>query len=151
MRSFIAVLVLCLLAVPLPAASQQLAFAVQPAVLQTPFGTTIKTSVSGSMPGQLRAFLNRVQAQCGHVTVISTFRRNAVVAGTRRRSCHAFGQAVDYQVRNPSCALRVAAGHRALGHTVDYAAVRHFHVSSCRQEAGARFRHGRTRYARRWR
>lgn len=103
------------------------------------------------MPGEIASFLSRVRAQCGSVQVISAFRRNAVIAGTRRRSCHASGQAVDYTTSNPSCALRVVAGSR-LGHSTDYARVRHFHVSTCAQERGVRFAHGghshRVRHAR---
>lgn len=102
-----------------------------------------------AQPAEITSFLSRVRAQCGSVQVISTFRRGARIAGTHRRSCHATGQAVDYTTSNPSCALRVASGSR-LGHSIDYGRVRHFHVSTCAQERGARFAHGggQVRYAR---
>lgn len=106
---------------------------------------------AAGIPSEIANFLSRVRAQCGSVHVISTFRRGARIAGTHRKSCHATGQAVDYTTSNPSCALRVAAGS-SLGHSIDYGRARHFHVSTCAQERGARFAHGgstrRTRYAR---
>lgn len=130
-------------------------------VLPTPFGTRIRTvAFRKDVPADIAQFLGRVSQACGQVRVISTFRRGARVAGSRRQSCHATGQAVDYQVANPACALRMAQGVR-LGHSIDYhtaPSIRHFHVSNCRQEMGVRFAHGggrsyarrgaRTRYAR---
>lgn len=134
-------------------------------MLRLPFFATLVVSVflfipvadAAGIPSEIASFLSRVRAQCGSAQVISTFRRDAFIAGTRRRSCHATGQAVDYTTSNPSCALRVAQGS-SLGHSIDYGRVRHFHVSSCAQERGMRFAHGgtrRTRYAhnrqqRRW-
>lgn len=105
--------------------------------------TAVAAVVRGAagVPGEIASFLRTVSSQCGQVHVISTFRPGAHVAGTNRLSCHAAGQAVDYQTSNPSCALRVAQGVR-LGHSIDYAHVNHFHVSNCAREMGARFAHG---------
>lgn len=139
------------------------AIAVEPATVQTPFGTRTRTVAHrAGVPGRISAFLADVQARCGSVRVISTFRPGARIAGTGRTSCHASGQAVDYTTGNPSCALAVANSGpwRSLGHSNDYGRVAHFHVSVCAQEAGVRFAHGggrayarrgvkRTRYARR--
>lgn len=127
--------------------------------LPTPFGTVIRTVANlAGVPGEIASFLNTVQSRCGGVRVISTFRRGSVIAGTRRASCHSMGQAVDYQVSDYACALRVAQGVR-LGHSIDYVGVQrlygrgmpmHYHVSNCRQEMGVRFAHGGgARYARR--
>lgn len=128
-----------------------------PVSLQTPFGVTIKTRVSLSgIPSTLTNHLKNVQAKCGTVTVTSAFRPGARVAGSRRMSCHAVKQAIDYTISNPSCALMMAKQWRG-GHSIDYHTApggRHFHISTCRQEAGARFAHrggrsySRTRYAR---
>lgn len=132
-----------------PPISRSPVAAVSRAIEQTT--RTVSGAVSGAtgIPGEIASFLQNVASQCGAVRVISTFRRGAVVAGTNRSSCHAAGQAVDYQISNPSCALRVAQGVR-LGHSIDYAHVNHFHVSNCAREMGARFAHGGGRsYARR--
>lgn len=107
----------------------------------TPFGVAIRTTAHRSgVPIEIAVFLNRVRAQCGAVRITSTFRRGARIGRSGRRSCHAIGQAVDYQVQRPACALRLAAGLR-LGHSIDYGRVNHFHVSTCAQERGVRFAH----------
>jgi len=121
-------------------------------VLRTPFGTNIKTVVSlAGINSELVGFVRKVQSQCGPVTVISGFRRSGV-PGT----CHAFRQALDYQIKDPACALKVARQFRG-GHSVDYYGVQaisrgmpaHFHVSVCGREMGARFSHrGSARAAR---
>jgi hypothetical protein len=119
-------------------------------VLPTPFG--VATKVVGSLagvPSIIQSFLAAVQSQCGSVKVISGHRPGARVAGSGIVSCHATGQAADYTISSPACALRVAAGYQHLGHSNDYGRVAHFHVSSCAREAGMRFAHGGgSRYAR---
>lgn len=116
----------------------------RPVMLRTPFGTDITTRVSlQGIPSELTGFLKRVQAQCGKVTVISGYRRTGV-PGT----CHAKHQALDYQIADPSCAMKVARSFRG-GHSTDYYGVQaisrgmpaHFHVSNCGREMGARFVH----------
>jgi len=144
-------------------------------IVMSPFGVLINLFAHRSgIPNEVGSFLSKVQRECGKVTVISTLRRGSRVAGSRRMSCHAIGQAVDYQVVDPSCALRLARTVR-LGHSIDYYGVRalygrgmpvHYHVSNCRQEMGAKFAHGggriysktrlarnsvkKTRYAKTW-
>lgn len=124
----------------------------RPTTLSTPFGTKIATKVSlAKMPSELVTFLQKVQAQCGKVTAISGYRTSGV-PGT----CHARNQAIDYQVKDPTCALKVAKGFRG-GHSIDYYGVQalskdmpaHYHVSVCPREMGARFAHrgSSTRYA----
>jgi len=126
----------------------------KPTVLRTPFGTTLKTTVNLSgISSELVGFIRKVQSQCGQVTVISGFRRSGV-PGT----CHASRQALDYQIRDPACALKIARQFRG-GHSVDYYGVQaisrgmpaHYHVSICSREMGARFNHrgSRKRYAKR--
>jgi len=125
--------------------------------LKTPFGTTIRTAASrAGVPSSIAAHLSMVAAQCGAVRIISAYRPGARIAGSGRMSCHAMGQAVDYQIGNPSCALRLASRWRG-GHSIDYNTApggKHFHISICRQEMGVRFAHrggrsyARSRYAR---
>lgn len=149
--------------------AEDAAIGVAGAVVKSPFGVLVNLFASRSgIPDDVGRFLSRVQRDCGRVTVISTIRRGARIAGSRIMSCHAIGQAVDYQVADPACALRLARTVR-LGHSVDYYGVRalygrgmpvHYHVSNCRQEMGAKFVHGggrayarkkaKTRYAKRY-
>jgi len=121
-------------------------------VLRTPFGTNIKTVVSlAGINSELVGFVRKVQSQCGPVTIISGCRKNAVVAGTRIRSCHADCKALDYQIKDTACALRVARTFRG-GHSTDHDSApnaKHFHASLCPREMGARFSHrGSARAAR---
>lgn len=116
----------------------------KPTTLRTPFGTNITTRVSlDGIPSELTDFLRKVQTQCGKVTVISGYRKTGI-PGT----CHARRQAVDYQIDDPDCALRVAQTFRG-GHSKDYRGVQrlsrsmpaHFHASICPREMGVRFVH----------
>src|SRR3990167_6728395 len=94
------------------------------------------------LPAGLHAFLRRVQAICGRVTVISGHRPGSRVRGTGSVSLHASCRAADYQIADRACALRVARSFPG-GHSTDYHAVspNHFHVSYARggREWGARF------------
>lgn len=99
------------------------------------------------IPASIGTFLQQVQAKCGAVKVISGHR------GGPRQMCHGMSQAVDYQVANPACAFTLANELKwPGGHTNDYYAHAqygvpvHFHLSTCRQEAGWRGDH-RSYYA----
>lgn len=59
------------------------------------------------LPKQLKYYLGEVNRRFGKVRVISSFRRGAVIAGTRKRSKHASCQAVDFKVAsNQNAAAR---------------------------------------------
>lgn len=66
------------------------------------FGTTpkVEAASTGCLPGTLKSRLNQVRSKFGPVTVISTYRKNARIRGTGRRSKHASCKAVDFKVRN---------------------------------------------------
>lgn len=51
------------------------------------------------LPQQLKNYLKEVERRFGKVVVISSFRRNAIIAGTHHRSKHASCQAVDFVVK----------------------------------------------------
>lgn len=92
-----------------------------------------------------------IEAACGS-RVISGVRPGARVAGTRRMSLHARGDAVDLQ-GNASCMYRLVRNWPG-GVSVDYHRAGHLHLSLDRygvREMHARFNHGgrRTRFA--WR
>ena len=68
--------------------------------------------------------------------------RFTFVAGTRRLSCHASGQAADMQ-GNPKCIYDHLKAWRG-GYSIDYSRVNHVHISTCSQERGSHFAHHRS-------
>lgn len=106
-------------------------------------------SLAGVVP-ELAAFARTIAADCGS-RVISAL-RNTYVAGTRTKSLHAEGRAVD-MAGNPSC-IRKHLANWGGGASTDYGRVAHYHISWGGREHGRRFVHGmsrkakRTRYAR---
>ena len=97
------------------------------------------------LPMSIKAALAKADAACG-VTVISTFRRNARIAGTRHSSMHASCRAADFTSRDYACAYRALAGwHGKM--SMDAGRVKHVHIDDGRY---ARFVHGQSRrYAKR--
>lgn len=129
--------------------------------IRTPFGVVVKTVVRlDVLSPKLIDFTRKVAAACGPVKVISGLRQTGVP-----RTCHRTGEALDYQVADPACAMRVANQTRGIGHSNDYYGVAqkygrgmpvHYHLSSCQREMNKRFAHGggskyrATRYAKRY-
>lgn len=65
-----------------------------------------KASTSRScLTGDTRAVLSRLEARVGKVSVVSTCRTGARIAGTNRQSKHAVGRAVDFNTRNKGAAI----------------------------------------------
>lgn len=59
------------------------------------------------LPGSLRAAMAHISRTYGRVLIISSYRRGAIIAGTRKRSKHARCQAVDFKVKgNQRAAVR---------------------------------------------
>jgi len=58
------------------------------------------------LPSAVKAELKLVEAKFGKVTSISTFRKNAIVRGTRSRSKHASCQAIDFKIKKKWPAYR---------------------------------------------
>lgn len=62
---------------------------------------------SKCLPGSLRAAMAHISRNYGRILIISTYRRGAIIAGTRKRSKHARCQAVDFKVKgNQRAAVR---------------------------------------------
>jgi uncharacterized protein YcbK (DUF882 family) len=59
-------------------------------------GATPLSAQTGCLPGSLQRTLGQIRAKFGPVRIASTFRRGAIIAGTRRRSLHASCRAVDF-------------------------------------------------------
>lgn len=58
------------------------------------------------LPASVKAKLNYIDRHFGRVTVISTYRKNARIAGTGKRSKHADCKAVDFHVHGNKAAAR---------------------------------------------
>lgn len=125
-------------AAAMPEASDAPATGAEPVERES--GASSRTSLRGVVPG-LASKVAQIQATCPGAHVISTVRHTRI-AGTRRLSLHATGEAVDMR-GNPSCIyaqLRDWPG----GYSTDYARARHVHISlsSSGREMGLRFAHG---------
>lgn len=65
-----------------------------------------KASSSRScLTSDTRAVLARLEARVGSVSIVSTCRPGATIAGTRRPSFHRYGKAVDFNTRNKAAAI----------------------------------------------
>ena len=77
-----------------------------------------------------RTLLERIEAQFGHVGIISTCRPGAVIAGSGRPSRHASGNAIDFNApagRKSEVVRWLIANHRA-GGVMTYSDMNHIHV-----------------------
>jgi hypothetical protein len=101
-------------------------------------------SLAGVVP-QLASKVVEIIGTCGSQVISAV--RHTFIAGTRHISQHANGTAVDV-TGNPSCIYSMLHDWPG-GYSVDYAAVRHVHISLGGPERGLRFVHGgyRHRYA----
>jgi uncharacterized protein YcbK (DUF882 family) len=61
---------------------------------------------TGCLPASLKKELSIVRERFGKVTIVSTYRPGARIAGSGHRSKHADCRAVDFEVRNKSAAFR---------------------------------------------
>lgn len=82
-----------------------------------------------------RALLNRIEGQFGAVSIISTCRSGATIAGTGKPSKHRYGLAVDFDAggRKGAIVRWLVANHHS-GGTMTYRDMSHIHI-----DVGARF------------
>ncbi|MDB5584816.1 MAG: hypothetical protein JWR80_9992 [Bradyrhizobium sp.] len=108
----------------------------------------LKTEFSTSgIVAPLAAKVAEIQSACGSKVISAV--RHTYIAGTRRISLHASGQAVDVQ-GNPGCVYSHLQGY-AGGYSTDYGRMGHIHISWGGPEQGLRFAHGGGhRHARRY-
>jgi hypothetical protein len=62
----------------------------------TPASAASSSTSGGCLPASLKAKLNEIRSKFGPVTIVSTFRRGARIAGTGHMSLHASCRAVDF-------------------------------------------------------
>jgi hypothetical protein len=98
----------------------------------------------GCLPSTVRTALAQVDAACG-ITVVSTFRRGATIAGTGGSpSKHAACRAADFTARDYACAYRVLADWPG-DMSIDAAKVKHIHIDNGHWGKAIRFRHGQSK------
>jgi hypothetical protein len=103
---------------------------------------------TASVTTTLAGKVDELKSVCG-ARVVSGI-RHTMIAGTRRLSLHATGNAVD-MAGDSACIYRNLIGWPG-GYSTDYTRMRHVHISldvAGGREMGLRFRHGQTR--RHWR
>lgn len=97
------------------------------------------------LPASIIDALARTRVACG-ITVISTYRKNAMIAGTNHRSMHAVCRAADFTSRDYPCVYRVLDDWRGKLSNDPYS-IGHVHIDD---GPYARFAHrGARRYAKR--
>ena len=99
-------------------------------------------SYKNRMPPHVGYVLGSIRKNCKGFRIISHYRPRARVAGTRRTSLHAYGLAVDFKVRNYSCAMKILRRTKGIGFSKDYKRCGHIHVSEGNRERRG-FLHGR--------
>ena len=80
------------------------------------------------LTGQTRAVLGRLEARIGKVAIISTCRRGAVIAGTRRPSFHRYGMAVDFSTPRKAEAIAFLRSQGVF--VMTYSTHRHVHFNT---------------------
>lgn len=102
------------------------------ALLVAPYLLVPSKSAHGAsiscLPSSLKSRLSQVRRKFGPIKVISTFRKNAFVRGTGRRSKHANCQAVDFKVRNKWTVYKWLTKHHNGGVGIYSGRCSHIHI-----------------------
>ena len=85
---------------------------------------------TGCLPSVIKHRLAQVRKKFGPVTIISTIRRGARIAGTGRRSKHADCRAVDFKVRNKMKAWRWLNKNHKGGVGLYHGKCSHIHIDN---------------------
>jgi uncharacterized protein YcbK (DUF882 family) len=80
------------------------------------------------LPSILKHRLSQIRSKFGPVTIISTLRRGARIAGSGRRSKHADCRAVDFKVRNMGAVYRWLNKVHKGGVGIYYGRCNHIHI-----------------------
>jgi uncharacterized protein YcbK (DUF882 family) len=68
-------------------------------------GSAYAAQPTGCLPSSLKNRLSEIRGKFGPITIVSTYRRGAHIAGTHHRSKHADCRAVDFEVHNKGAAF----------------------------------------------
>jgi uncharacterized protein YcbK (DUF882 family) len=135
-RGYIAVLALIAAAV-VPAAVQAKSYQGDGYRYKSRAMTSRKVSghSTSCLTSSARNLLGRIRARFGNVEIVSTCRPGARIAGTRRPSRHASGQAIDFRVRGRKGeVVRWLIANHHSGGVMTYHDMDHIHV-----DVGPRF------------
>lgn len=107
-------------------------------------GGYAKASVSRScLTADTRAVLGRLEARVGKVSIVSTCRPGAKIAGTNRQSKHAIGRAVDFNTPRKAAAIAFLRSQGVF--VMTYCGMSHVHFNT--GQTGASFCGSRATYA----
>lgn len=85
------------------------------------------------LPASVKAELRKLEKKFGKVRIISTYRKNARVKKTGRRSKHASCRAVDFKIRNKKAAWKYIRRTWKGGAGVYYGRLNHIHIDNGRR------------------
>ncbi len=85
---------------------------------------------TGCLPSIVKQRLAQVRKKFGHITIISTKRSGARIAGSGRRSKHADCRAVDFKVRNKMKVYRWLNKNHNGGVGVYHGRCAHIHIDN---------------------
>ena len=107
------------------------------------------SSSRSCLTGQTASILSALEARVGRVSIVSTCRKGAVIAGTRRPSYHRYGMAVDFSTSNKATAIAFLKTQPVL--VMTYSNMGHIHFNTGQKGAiyGANAYGGGRRYAKR--
>lgn len=114
-------------------------------------GGYAKASVSRScLTADTRAVLGRLEARVGKVSIVSTCRPGAMIAGTNRQSKHAIGRAVDFNTPRKAAAISFLRSQGVF--VMTYCGMSHVHFNTGQSGAsfcGSQYMSARKRWKRR--
>lgn len=92
---------------------------------------------------ETRAVLTRLESRIGAVSIVSTCRAGATIAGTGRPSFHRYGKAVDFNTRNKGAAIAFLRTQGVF--VMTYCGMSHVHFNT--GQVGTSFCGARNAYA----
>lgn len=101
------------------------------------------SSSRACLTSDTRAVLARLEAKIGSVSIVSTCRPGATIAGTGRPSFHRYGKAVDFNTSNKGAAIAFLRSQGVF--VMTYCGMSHIHFNT--GQVGASFCGSRATYA----
>ncbi len=109
-----------------------LLLAVLATALHLPGASRAEAGSRGCLPGSIKSVLRQIESRFGRVSVISTFRKGARIAGSGRRSFHASCRALDFHPPRGKYRAVVAYLRRNFGGGIGVyrCRMRHIHIDN---------------------
>lgn len=115
----------------------------QPLQAKTIKGYRAASASRSCLTADTRAVLARLEGRVGTVSIVSTCRPGATIAGTQRPSFHRYGKAVDFNTRRKAEAIAFLRTQGVF--VMTYCGMSHVHFNT--GQVGASFCGGRHAYA----